>query len=84
MAMYFEGYMKARDIVLHMSEEEMLAHIDGLYGRSNLSSNYSLEDLRREALKQTKRDWTDTSSPEYADAQLLAKIAERNRRIGRP
>jgi len=84
MAMYFEGYMKAVDIVLHMSKEELLSHIDGLYGRNNLSRDYSLDELRREALEQTRRDWTDTSSPEYADAQLLAKIAARNRRLGRP
>ena len=74
MPMYYEGYEKAKNEVLQMDEESLLAQIDALFGRDNLPCNYSLEELRREALEQTRRDWTDTSSREYELVDFYTKL----------
>jgi hypothetical protein len=76
MTMYFEGYDKAREAVSKMDEADLLAQIDGLFGRDNLPENYTLEDLRIEAQEQTRRDFTDTSSKEFELVEFYTKLSK--------
>ena len=72
--MYYEGYGKARKEVSGMSEADLLTHIDTLYGRDNLPENYTLEELRIEALDQCRRDFTDTSSREFETVEFYKRL----------
>lgn len=54
---YYDGYQEANYVVQKMSEQELLDHIDGLEGRDNLPKNYTLEQLRQEAIEQTRKDF---------------------------
>ncbi len=83
MSMYYPGYQKARDEVLKMDEEDLLCQIDALYGRDNLPDDYTIEELRSEALAQTRREWTDTSSNEYDQVRFWAGVVRANRAAGR-
>lgn len=65
MAYYYEGYWKAREVLLDADLETLLLHIDTLYGRDNIEDESDIEEVRREALRQCKEDFTDTSSEEY-------------------
>ena len=57
-----------------MDREDLLDYIDGLYGRDNLSEDFTFEELQREALMQCKKDFTDTSSNEYKQVQFYIKL----------
>ena len=81
MSMYFEGYREARQEVAAMSEADLLEYIDGLYGRKNLPDDYTVDDLRNEALEQCKADFTDYGSPEYEQAQFYIGLAKAMRRV---
>lgn len=61
MGYYHEGYNEARQWVMapERTEEELLGTLDSLYGRDELPEGYTLEDVRMEALDQTRRDFTD-------------------------
>lgn len=74
MSLYYEGYQEARWEVLSMTSQELLEHIDGLYGRENLPKDYTIEELRAEALRQTKQDFTDVSSKEYEQVEFYSKL----------
>lgn len=74
MSMYLEGYSKAREAVLAMDEMGLLDQIDALWGRANLPEDYSVEDLRHEALKQVQRDFTDTSSKTYETVEFYTRL----------
>jgi len=74
MSMYFEGYSEAREEIKKMSEDDLLGYIDDMYGRENLPEDYTVEDLRLEALNQCKRDFTDTSSNEYDLVMFYSKL----------
>lgn len=74
MPMYYEGYSEAREIIRKMSDEELLGYLDDMYGRDNLPENYTHEDLVNEALDHCRRDFTDTSSPEYEQVQFYKKL----------
>lgn len=74
MALYYEDYDKARAAIAEMDEADLLAQIDALFGRDNLPENYTLEELRLEAYAQTKRDFTDTSSPEFKMVDFYTKL----------
>lgn len=65
MALYYPGYSDARDSIKQMDRQQLLEHIDGLFGRGNLPDDWDDADLLAEALEQTRREWTDTNSPEY-------------------
>jgi len=56
-ARYYPEYEQARAAVMGMDRDELLAQIDALYGRDNLPPSPSIEELRREALDQTARDF---------------------------
>ena len=79
MSLYFPGIEKAIEAVNQMTEDELLNHIDGLYGRDNLPGNYTLDELRHEAIIQTKEDFTDKTSREYELAQFWVGMAKINR-----
>lgn len=64
---YYPGYQEANYVVQKMSEQELLDHIDGLYGRDNLPENYTLEDLRREAIEQTRKDFLTPEGKQQQD-----------------
>lgn len=74
MPLYYEGYDKARAAIAEMDEADLLAQIDALFGRDNLPENYTLKELRQEAYEQTKRDFTDTSSPEFEMVDFYTKL----------
>lgn len=74
MPMYYEGYQQARDEVSKMSMSDLLDYLDALYGRDNLPENYTLEELRREAHDQCRRDFTDTSSREFETVDFYTKL----------
>lgn len=78
MAYYHEGYNDARAWVMDdaRTEAELLASLDTLYGRDNLPEDYTLEELRMEALDQTRQDFTDYNSREYEQAQFWVKVHE--------
>lgn len=63
MSLYFEGFAEARESVRNMSEKELYAQIDALYGRDNLPENPTLDELRFEALEQTRRDFRNAADP---------------------
>lgn len=74
-SMYYPGFQEAKDSVYKMSEQQLLDHIDGLYGRENLPEDYTLEELRLEAIEQTRKDFLTPDGEEehkfltgYADA----------------
>lgn len=74
MAMYYEGYDKARTAVANMDEAALLSQLDALYGRDNLADDYTLEELRNEVYAQVKREFTDTSSKEYELVEFYTKL----------
>lgn len=74
MPMYYEGYSEAREEIKKMSEDDLLGYLDDMYGRDNLPEDYTVEDLRLEALSQCKRDFTDTSSNEYDLVIFYSKL----------
>ena len=74
MPLYYSGYSEAQDRVRHMTREQLFSLVDSLYGRNHLPYQPSDEELLQEALDQLRRDWTDTSSDEYAQLQFWAKL----------
>jgi hypothetical protein len=56
--------------------DELLGIIDSLYGRDNLKFGASLEDVRKEALDQIKREFTDTDSKEYQDSSFWVGLSQ--------
>lgn len=51
----YEGMYNTITKVHKMQHLELLEHIDGLYGRKALPDEYTMEELRAEAVKQTGR-----------------------------
>jgi hypothetical protein len=78
MSYYHEGHNVARAWVMDESRtgEELLEQLDTLYWRENLSENYTMEELRLEALAQVRVDFTDYSSPEYERARFWIGVRE--------
>ena len=65
MAKYYKGFDEARRAVEQMSVEQLLAQVDALYGRERLKPPYTLDQLRAEALRQTRLDWLDPSDSNF-------------------
>lgn len=63
--LYFEGYEQAIAAVGAMNEQQLLAQIDALYGRSRLGDPYTLVELKIEAVRQTKLDWLNPQNSNY-------------------
>ena len=70
---YMKGWSKAFDYVWGLNEKGLLEQIDALYGRDRLSKDYTSDELRQEAYRQTKLDWLNPSHPAY---QSLRKNLE--------
>ena len=62
---YLEGYSEALREVQAMGIKELFEHMSGLYGAQGFTERDSIEDIRREAIRQTKLDWLDASDPNY-------------------
>ena len=81
MTKYYEGTHESLESVKHMSEESLWTQIDGLYGRDNLPDDPTIEQLRNEALRQTKLDCTmpETES-QRVDREFYMALANAARR----
>jgi hypothetical protein len=62
---YHPGYQQARDAVEVMDEAALLSQIDALFGRDRLPGNYTIEQLRAEARRQTALDWLNPLHENY-------------------
>ena len=65
MSLYYPGYGESRAAVERMTDDQLLALPDDLYGRDNLPENHTHDDLLAEALSQHREEWTDKDSPEH-------------------
>jgi len=74
MALYYEGYSDAISSVRAAEIPELLRHLDGLYGRDNVKDINNIEEVRREALRQVKEEFTDKSSEEYETVSFWQKV----------
>ena len=54
---YYPGYGEAKRAVYNMSDDELLSHIDNLFGRNNLSDEFTHNELVAEAIEQTRKDF---------------------------
>jgi hypothetical protein len=74
---FYEGYQEARDLVYKMNEDQLLEHIDSLYGRENLPELFNIDDLRNEALEQTRLEYQTPFGKEQKEwADRFAKAAK--------
>jgi len=79
MGLYYDGYYEAREYLLKADLEDLLNTIDGLYGRDNLRYGATVEDVRQEALKQLKEEFTDRNSESYNLQQNIKLLQKRCR-----
>jgi len=82
MAMYFEGLDQAQKALLEMDEDSLLDVLDGLYGRDNLSADYDLAELRQEASRQVRQDFTNPESTTTDSVEFWTKVIEATRNSG--
>lgn len=74
--LYFPGLSAALDSVRRMDDAALLQHIDSLYGRQNLDDEPTHDDLEREALEQTRRDFRNPEArSEWDYIETMGKIA---------
>ena len=71
MARYYPGLNEALAKIDNATEQECVRHLDDLYGRNNLRYGATLEEVREEARRQIREDFTDRSDPER-DAWISA------------
>lgn len=75
MSLYYPGYAEARQWVLAQTDlGELLNYIDGLQGRGNLENATDLGEVKSEALRQCKEEFTDKSSPEYEQVEFWVGV----------
>lgn len=74
MALYYEGYDQAVVALQTMNEQELYEVLDTLYGRDQLPDDPDIEDLRREAGRQVREDFTDHSDPKHQEIEFWCKI----------
>jgi len=74
MALYYEGYSEAISSVWAAEIPELLRHLDCLYGRDKVKDINNIEEVRREALRQVKEDFTDKDSEEYKTVSFWQKV----------
>lgn len=67
MGLYHPGVNEAVANVQRMSRDELLAHIDILYGRDNLKFGATDDDIRAEAIDQTYRDFRNTADDRWVE-----------------
>lgn len=74
MALFYEGYDQAIAELQAMDEQELFDKLDTLYGRDNLPDHADMEDLRREAERQVREDFTDHSDPRHQEIDFWRKV----------
>ena len=80
MGMYYPGYSQAIAKMQTADLDELLAQIDALFGRDNLRYGATIEEVRAEAIRQTREEFTDRNSPEYEQAEFWRKVVEADQR----
>ena len=73
MAYYYEGYSEARRSLESADLKDLLQFIDAIFGRDDIEDENDIEEVRREALRQCKEEFTDRSSSEFS-TRLLADV----------
>ena len=68
---YLPGYSKAIEAVGTMDREALVEHMSHLWGTERLSFDASLEDIRREAVRQTKLDFLDATAEDYKQSRKM-------------
>lgn len=56
--LFHDGYREARGAVKKMTRDELLAYLDGLWGRDGLPDNPGDDDILQEALSQCRSEFT--------------------------
>jgi hypothetical protein len=79
MGLYHPGVNDAVARVEKMSRAELLAHIDRLYGRDNLRFEATDDDIRAEAIEQTRRDFTNCSDPGWEMVEFFKRYHANHR-----
>lgn len=68
---YLPGYSKAIQAVGMMDREALIEHMSHLWGTDHLHTNASLEEIRHEAVRQTKLDFLDATADDYKQSQKM-------------
>ncbi len=76
--MYFPEIRAALWAVENMTQDQLYAHLDILYGREHLPENPIIEQVRKEAVRQTRLDFLNSQHPDYETHRILLE------RLGRP
>jgi hypothetical protein len=74
MSLYHPGYPEAMARIETLDEEGLYELFDDLFGRDNLPDDPTIEDLREEARRQTKREFKDESAPGWDYVELFTAI----------
>ena len=65
MSLYYPGLSEALRQLKNADADRLYQQLDALFGRDNLPEDPTVEDVRNEAIRQTRIEFTDTSSTEY-------------------
>lgn len=66
MSLYYPEFWDAKEWAFHKAtERELLTVLDEREGRGVLSEEYTLDQLRVEAVRQLAPEYMDIASPEY-------------------
>jgi hypothetical protein len=62
---YLPGYHEALQALSSMTDDELLEHMTHLFGTHGFSIHDGHDDLMREAVRQTKIDFLDSTAEDY-------------------
>lgn len=80
MSLYYEGFNDSFEWVKQQTDiDELLQYIDGLQGRDQIDDESDFEQVRAEAIRQCKEEFTDKSSNEYSLVQFHVKLYQASR-----
>ena len=82
MALYHPGLSEAIGVLMTADLDRLLDQIDSLFGRDNLQYGATLEEVRAEAIRQTREEFTDRSSPEYEKREFYVNLFKLQHRLG--
>jgi len=74
MSYFLPGYSEARARFQTAPLGECLSLIDDLFGRDNLDDESDLDEVRAEALRQLREEFTDRESEEFERADFWTKV----------
>jgi hypothetical protein len=81
MSKYYDGMSEALDNIELMDKSDLLDYIDGLYGRDRLGGDFSNGELKEEARRQVRLDYTKPmTESDKADQAYYAAIVKSIRR----